>query len=469
MMRIGRAELRWLSLMGATLLSSPLGAQSIDPLPGGLLDDRLGIARETPGASVRQDPTLRLPGTTTGDVTALPAVGDPNGIDRGTTVSARRRPQYDPAGVRTGSFLFFPELTAGVGYEDNVYSEPNGRGDIYGRLRASGALRSTWGVHALAVDGYVDQRSYAKYDTEDAFTYGASASGKFDIDRTASLTGGVSHSRQVVDRSAVGEILTTRRPVRYDLTGASAGFSKDFGRLAVGVTGAVDRFDFLNARTQSGDVSDQQFRDYTRYSGGVEGSYGFGSGPRLYAAVNGELRRYRVQAPPITRDADIVEGLVGIRSEITPLIRGRLGVGYLHANFKDPTIPSQGALAIDANLDYLFSELTTFRLSARRYFQNVGLITAPATLNTEVQLRVDHELLRNVILSANARYVHGKYVDEDAAVNRWNVGVGGLWLVNRRIRMDAALDYTARKSDRILIGNQKIDAFRASVGVRYHL
>ncbi|RYZ41645.1 MAG: hypothetical protein EOP49_28790, partial [Sphingobacteriales bacterium] len=55
------------------------------------------------------------------------------------------------------------------------------------------------------------------------------------------------------------------------------------------------------------------------------------------------MRRFRLPRGPILRDADGIEVLGGVSSEITPLLRGRLGLGYIYADFKDPNIESRGA------------------------------------------------------------------------------------------------------------------------------
>jgi hypothetical protein len=241
-----------------------------------------------------------------------------------------------------------------------------------------------------------------------------------------------------------------------------------FGRLSVEIGGLVSYANYQDAQTPAGAPLDQDFRDSSIYQTHIELGYGVPAGPVLFVAVTGEARRFRVAAPPITRDAETVEVLAGIRSDITPLLRGRAGLGYLYANFRDPTIKSRGALALNVRLDYLLSQLTTITLSARRGLQNVASATAPAALLTEARLGVDHELLRNLILSASAGYQHADYISSDGAVRRFTTDGGARYLVNRRMRVDFDLGYR-RRTGSALLSDRNFSEFRAALGLAYYL
>ncbi|MGJ3628256.1 outer membrane beta-barrel protein [Sphingomonas sp. MMS24-JH45] len=68
---------------------------------------------------------------------------------RGQTVANRRRPDFDPAGIRTRAFLVYPEASSTVGYDSNVYRQPSGSPDAYGRLRGALRVQSDLARHAL--------------------------------------------------------------------------------------------------------------------------------------------------------------------------------------------------------------------------------------------------------------------------------------------------------------------------------
>lgn len=384
------------------------------------------------------------------------------------TVTLRRRPAYDPVGIRAGSYLIFPEVSSTVGYDSNVYRQRSGASDVFGRVRGAVQVRSDFPRNAVVFDGYVDQRVYGSYSTENALTYDAHLLGRLDFGRNDRITTEVRHTRAVMDRGAASEILNTREPIRYDVTISSIAGRKTFGRLSLGLGGAVSYADYDDAETPAGLPLSQQFRDSTVYQLHGDAGYALAAGPELFVSVTGEARRFRVAAPPITRDANSVEVLGGVRSDITPLLRGQIGIGYIHADFKDPTIRSRGALGINVALDYLVTPLTTLHASARRELRNVASVTAPAALVTEGRVGVDHELLRNLILSGSVGYQHADYLNSDGTVRRYTVDGGARWLLNRRIRVDFDAGYQRRDGSG-RANNQEFGETRASVGVAYHL
>lgn len=398
--------------------------------------------------------SLRLPrgdtlsGTATGDLVVRPTGGG-----RGVTVMTRPRPDFDPIGIPVGAFTLRPQLTAGIGYDGNVYTQPGGVDDIFGLLRGAADLRSNWNRHTVSVGGYVSERAYASKTSESGLTYRAQAQGTLDIDRTTGIDFEMSHEHDFLQRGGTTELITTERPVRFNVTDSGLTLRKQFGRLRTDVAAYTAYFNFENARTPAGNVFSQQFRDYKLYRGRVGIGYASGAGPVLFASATGDLRRYRILSGPIIRGSNGGEFLVGVSSDITPLIRGRLGFGYIFADFADRTIGTRGAAAFDANIDYLATELTTVHFVARRFFQNVALVNAPAGLTTEYSVGADHELLRNLIVSGSASYRTTDYVRLNTQSSGYGVDGGARLFINRRLRADASIGYRKRNNRQTLFGD----------------
>lgn len=434
----------------------------------------LGQGIDTPKGSPPESTDLQLPSTRTSAV--LPSVTKAQNTDvpadakirRLDTVTSRSRPGYDPAGIRTGALLIFPAVSSTLGYDSNVYRQPSGVSDAFGRLRAAVQARTDLSRHALAVDGYVDQRLYSKYTTDNALTYDAHVLGRLDFARGDRVTGEVRHTKAVVERGGAGEILNTREPIRYKTTLASIDGRKTFGRLLLGLGGTISYSDYQDAETPAGAPLDQQFRDQTLYQVRTDAGYALAAGPEIFISATGEARRFRVAAPPIIRDTDTIEVLAGVRSDITPLLRGQFSLGYLHAKFKDPTIPSRGALGVNIGLDYLLTPLTTLRVGALRNLRNVASVNAPATLVTEGRIGVDHELLRNLILSASTSYQNADYISLEGSVQRITADGSAQWLISRRMRLEFDLGYQ-RRTGTGRGANREFDQVRGSIALAYRL
>jgi len=449
--RTDRRVVRSLFASAFALITVPAYAQGNEPAQAPVQDGGAEVSLSNPSAPAA-GPSLerfspRLEGLDPDDRRVLRPRAPGAGQLSGKTVLERQRPEYDPVGLRAGGFQIFPQVLTEAGYDSNVFTQRNANSDIYARLRGDLLVQSDFGRHALGFGGYVEERAFAQQKTESGITYSASASGRLDISTQSSLSANVERSHLFVNRGSSTEVLLTRKPVRYDRTTGEIGAHTQRGRFAFDLTGLVSEYDYDDALTPDGRPSNQQFRDTTRYEGRLEVGYGSGAGPQIFASFAADFRRFRLESTP-DRDSDGIEILAGVRGDITPLIRGRVGVGYIRANFKDPTVDSRQGIGIDAQIDYLVTELTTLRLSARRSFKNVSSVTTPAAFTTEFVVGADHELLRNLILSARAAYEYAKYTDFQRRVRNYRTSIGAYYFVNRRMAIEANASYgQARASD----------------------
>ncbi|WP_197054305.1 outer membrane beta-barrel protein [Sphingomonas sp. 37zxx] len=382
---------------------------------------------------------------------------------RGTTVAGRSRPLFDRQGIRTGSFLFLPTVTANVGATSNIFKQPDGSGDAFGEIGATAALRSDLTRHAIDADLAVNSRTYLDNSSEDAVTYAGRIGGRYDISRGDSLSFDVRREHQLIDRGAVGEVLLTREPIRYDFTGVAVGARNTMGRLVVSLDGQIGRFDYKSAETVDGLRLDQDFRDFNFYEARVDVGYTTGAAT-VFGSIGGELRRFDGD-PLINRDSDVVEVIAGIRGETNALWRGQIGIGYLRGQFKDPNVDAISGVALDVSVEYLATELTTFRLGARRRLQNVGSAISAASLVTEVSAGVDHELLRNLIVSGGVGYQFADFIAADGSSDRAVADVTARYLMNQRWRLNANVGVSRRENRQGLIGD--FQEVRGTIGVNY--
>jgi hypothetical protein len=434
---LGRASLGLI----AAFLSTPAGAQGVAlPRP----DLPLPLDRATVGqaGSVRSDPSLRLPDSAaTGDLRPMQT---PDAVRQGVTVQDRPRPEYSNEPARVGAFLLTAEAGARLGYDVNVFRQrDDGASDGYGLLTATGRLASDTPRHLLLLEGAVAERAYAKFTTESGFTYMGHAGGRLDLGLRDSLSLDVRHEHQMRERNTATEILSTRRPVVYDLTSFTVSGHKMVGRVGIDLAGVVSRLNYDDAETPNRVPIDLDVRNSRSYGARLDVSYELGTGPIAFAAVRTERRRYDTRVVQgQTRDSNQYEFLAGLRGEIAPLLRGQIGVGYIHAELKDGR--AAGGPSVDGRLDYLLTDLTTISFEGRRELRNVASITTPEALASRFTLQVDHELLRNLILSATAGYDRASYLDEDGGSTEIEGRFGATYLINRRFRLTGSIGYRNR-------------------------
>ncbi len=98
-------------------------------------------------------------------------------------------------------------------------------------------------------------------------------------------------------------------------------------------------------------------------------------------------------------------------------------------------------LAADANLEWYLTRLTTLSINAHRNTEaTIGATTVAPYIETRFGGRIDHELLRNVILTAGVESGKREYQDGiDRTDDYTFADVGADYLLNRRVALRARL------------------------------
>ncbi len=128
--------------------------------------------------------------------------------------------------------------------------------------------------------------------------------------------------------------------------------------------------------------------------------------------------------------------------------------GYLNQSYDAPLSSIHGIDA-GARIVWNVTELTSIKLDGSRRPQdenNTSLSSAGVSVNSPGYLRslavlsIDHELLRNLLLHAEASYENDDFVGIQRVDNRYDVGVGARYLLNRNLYLGASYTYTRRNS-----------------------
>src|SRR5690606_23680921 len=90
-------------------------------------------------------------------------------------------------------------------------------------------------------------------------------------------------------------------------------------------------------------------------------------------------------------------------------LRGGLGAGYSRRTYDSAAYDDFSGFVLDASVQYFATGLTTFSLAARRSIEEGGGIEAGSFLYNEGEFRINHELLRNLILGAGVSYAKADY------------------------------------------------------------
>ncbi len=356
-------------------------------------------------------------------------------VSPNVSVSDRFNQNFGVEGVRSGSFVILPRLGYRQTYNDNIFALSEDEVEDYvAEIDGAAAIRSDWSAHELEVSGLVRRRQYFENDTESTTDYTASARGIFDFNARsyAALSGG--HSRLTEARRAL-QTANGAQPVRFSVSTARIDFDFAQTRFREQFGFSYRREDFDDAINPA-DRSpiDQDFRDSQTYSVFYRQSFRVRPAIALFAQVRGAVQEFDQVQPGVGFDQDSrsYSGSIGVAFDINKVARGEIGVGYQARNFDSAVFEDIDGLNADASLEYFLSDLTTVTVGVQRQIQATAVIGVAGLTSTEADLKIEHELLRPLLLVADASY----RVDD----------LRGLDRQDNLFRFSAGVDYAFRRN-----------------------
>ncbi len=420
-----------------------------------------GALLVAPNAASAQTSSLLLPpATTSGDA-----------YDRGHNISVteRARPEYDALGVRLGSFIVNPQLTASLGSSDNVYNDnSNKRGDYYTSFEPYVNIASDWSVHQLRLTGAGDIRRFANQTLRNQDAWNVQGSGRVDVTSAFNIRidGQVDKTYESPFSADVVANLTV--PSRYLRTVVAARALYDAGRSRI--IGTLDRtsYDFSSVQFADGSFRDQGNRDRVTYSGSATYEVGFTPSLSLYTRLEADENNYRTAlsfgAP--NRDSNGYRAVFGSNFDIAGVARGTVGIGYSYRTFKaSETYRTASGLSVEARGDWFPSELTTVGVLLQRRLIDVDLSNAGTSWENRIRTTIDHELLYNLIVTIGAEVGRRDYKERSVSTDIYRAEIGSRYQITRWLGLDGNIGYGSSQPSGNGLGNP-FDELRASLSIR---
>lgn len=366
--------------------------------------------------------------------------------DKNVSVRQRPRPDYEATGQKAGGFTLYPRITADVERNDNIYAVASGKtSDTIWRVKPEMAVRSDWSRHALGLFAGGNIIRYSDNSSENVEEYTVSANGRVDIERGSNLTGSVQTQRLVEPRTAPTAPGAAGKPVKYDLTQGTVSLTKEFNRLRL--TGRLDDKDFnykdVPNRIGTG-IVDQDFRDRNEFYYGGKAEYAVSPDTAIYLSATGNKKDYDSKAVTTDRTSDGYVVGVGANFDVSELVRGDVQVGYMKQSYDN--FGKIDGFNAAGRLEWFPTQLTTIGLNGSRTIEESTAPRSQGYISNNIGASIDHELMRNVLLSA--AYTHGKddYKGIDRSDKRDNFSATATYLLNRRVGLFLTYNYLKQDS-----------------------
>jgi len=363
---------------------------------------------------------------------------------------------YKPLGIRAGTFMLHPGVELAAEWTDNVfYSNNDEQSDFIYHLRPYVTAQSTWSRHSLTVRLAADFAFYNDNSFRNYQDYFLNIAGRLDVKTRSSFNYNLDFMRLhegLNDRAAQQGI----DPTIYYMYDAGLGFNHQFNRLSFAVRYAYINLDFDNNIGFDGDIIDNQ--DRNRHDNIFDVRLGYQLKTEMQVFIGGNWRQVSYQeefdSNGLARSSEGYNLRGGVSMGITEVLNGDFYVTYHDMSYDDPTLPDVSGWALGAGLTWLPTRLTTVRGSITSNVQQTTNEYASGYLGTLYAFRVDHELLRDLQLSAKVSYRNSDYTLVANAPSGarqydhvWSAGIGANYFINRSMYLNLSYDYSKLTSN----------------------
>jgi hypothetical protein len=363
-----------------------------------------------------------------------------------TPVKTRQQPGYEPVGVRNGPWMFYPSVMAGAVYDSNVFaSNTEKRSDIAAVVHPSLRVESLWERHAAMLQADVSSYFYKNNPGLNYTNASLKGRGRYDIAHDAQLLmsfrGG--HFNEEVGNvsSPAGAI----QPTPYDLWSGDVTYRKEFNRLIGSVGVSFTSYDFGSTRAQNGTIINQDSRDGNIYT--VHGRLEYVVSPNfgLFTALEGNARDLR-GTPTQALSSSGIRALTGVDMKLTNLVRGEFGIGYARQSFDSATIGTIEGPAYRAQLTWSPTRMLDVRFNAEQIVTEASDTSATGVRADALQVALDYEFRRNVVLSLGYTYELDKFFGQDRHDTVSSTTAELKYLLNRHSSIGLRHRYISRES-----------------------
>jgi hypothetical protein len=373
----------------------------------------------------------------------------PDDFDRGRNVSVQQqpRPGYDPIAVRVGELKILPKLELSAGASDNIYASPiNPISGTFVRVAPSVRLSGDFTPLHVKLGAQADLLRFIGNSPRNETNWRVEPSAELDLADDYKIGLDLRAMRQT-ERPLAGEV----DPEIAVLSHYTSFYGRLRGQYEAGqlrATIAVDDsiYNFSPIETPSGPVINQDDRDRNVLRFTAQGEYAVSPSLAAYAQLNHGRTSYEnaLAGGLANRDSTGWRATAGVNLDLSRLLRGTIGVGYTWRNYSSSLYDDVSGFSAEARLEYFPTELTTVTVGLRRSLQDSGLGSSHAFFDNRVEGRVDHALLRNLIVSLSAQYAIQDHLGLESTAKAFLVAGGTEYFISPNISIKGWLQYLNR-------------------------
>ena len=371
------------------------------------------------------------------------------GAEAGVTVASRSHPEFEAQGIRLGSFVLTPVLSESVGYDDNVTGSSHASGSALIETNATLGVAGGWTGTTFGGSLMVDDVEYPEQSAQSTTNWSAAAGASHDFGRDT-LSIGATHLNLVQSPRDL-DVPLLDQTIAYRVEDVRADYRADLGRWTVEPGMDVSYYNFDDGRV-NGITYLQSYRNRLVFAPSIVGNYEFATRRRVVVVLRDTQADFDRNPPGQPRqNFNDVSALAGLAYDADGIIGFRLLGGYEERSFSSAAYRMIQAPIVEAAVSWTPTGLTTLTGTAARYIEDSAAEATVGFTETALKLTLDHEYLRNVVLSVHASYDIDDYSKGPGGSGAGSQdyvtgGVGVSWRFNRNVRLGADYAFSTRHS-----------------------
>jgi hypothetical protein len=343
--------------------------------------------------------------------------------------------------------MFSPSLTGEGFYDSNVFSSSTRReSDVAGQVGAGLRAQTLWERHGIDVRAMTLSTLYARHHGLDQTDASLKASGHYDIDHATQLLGA---AQAAFLHEGVGSLSSPAgavEPTPYGLFSGDLTLRHEFGRVTGSIGARVDSYNFGSTVAQNGATIDQSSRSGQVYTGHGRVDYAFSERSAVFTAAEVNERDLRgTPAQPLGSSGYRL--LSGYALQLTHLIRGEVGGGYMAQRFDADTIGTIQGPTYRARLTWSPSRVLDVHFNAEQLVTEASDTSATGILANALQAGFDYEFRPNVVLSSAATYETDSFKGQDRRDIVYALDAQLKYMLNNVTSLSVLYRYTRRDSN----------------------
>ncbi len=387
-------------------------------------------------------------------------------LRRGETVAERNRPNLDARGIQAGVFYIFPTVDINYLFDDNIFADNTREVDDQITVMTPELIfAADWSRAQFELGTDLAIGRYADIDTENYEDWRVWGDLDVDLGR-GQLAAEVRHMDLHEFRTSADDSRGIR-PTEYTSDFLSLGYRNQFGQITAAAKLSLRTLSFDATETLGGPQSN---KDRDRDNSDLRVRMGYSRAQRFQPFVEFGLTKVdfdqQFDDDGFERSSDGFNIVGGTEIDISGITFGEVFVGYISRDYDDPRFLKVDGPIFGGELAWNITGLTTLQLSANRLIKSTTIVGAAGITDTGFTLKLDHELLRDLILSFDVSANNEDFEGIDRSDDIFGMRFEGVYLMNRYLQLRFGVNYLNRDTSPVDSGGREFDIKRIFFGVR---